>query len=84
MYPAFPIADQALLETAYRLECVGAKNATCLSRAQIQAVKKINRGPRNSKGQKIAAPAGAVAEVTNIVQGFAWDGAAGWRLPGFR
>jgi hypothetical protein len=41
-------------------------------------VKKINQGPRNSKGQKIAAPAGAVAKdhVINIMQGFAWDG--GW------
>jgi feruloyl esterase len=117
LYPAFPVADQALLETAllqacdalddvadgvidnapackakfdpatvtytsggatYRLQCTGAKNATCLSPAQIQAVKKINQGPRNSKGQKIAAPAGAVAEdhVTNIAQGYAWDG--GW------
>jgi hypothetical protein len=117
LYPAFPAADQALLETAllqacdaldgvadgvidnlpackakfdlatatytsggatYPLQCVGAKNATCLSPAQIQAVKKINQGPRNSKGQKIAAPAGAVAEdhVTNIAQGYAWDG--GW------
>jgi feruloyl esterase len=116
VYPAFPVADQALLETAllqacdaldgvadgvvdnlpcrakfdpatatytsggatYPLQCIGAKNATCLSPAQIQAVKKINQGPRNSKGQKIAAPAGAVAQdhVTNIAQGYAWDG--GW------
>jgi feruloyl esterase len=117
LYPAFPAADQALLETAllqtcdaldgvadgvidnllvckakfdpatatytaggatYRLQCIGPKNATCLSPAQIQAVKKINQGPRNSKGQKIASPAGAVAEdhVTNIAQGYAWDG--GW------
>lgn len=115
--PAFPAADQALLETAllqtcdaldgvadgvidnlpackakfdpatatytsggatYRLQCIGAKDATCLSPPQIQAVKKINQGPRNSKGQEIAAPAGAVAEdhVTNIAQGYAWDG--GW------
>jgi hypothetical protein len=60
------------------LQCIGAKDATCLSPAQIQAVKKINQGPRNSKGQEIAAPAGAVAEdhVTNIAQGYAWDG--GW------
>jgi hypothetical protein len=117
VYPAFPVADQALLETAvlqtcdaldgvadgvvdnlpackakfdpatatytsggvtYPLQCTGSKNATCLSPAQIQAVKKINQGPRNSKGQMIAAPAGAVAEdhVTNIAQGYSWDG--GW------
>ncbi len=115
--PAFPAADQALLETAllqacdaldgvadgviddlpackakfdpatatytsgnatYRLQCIGAKDATCLSPAQIQAVKKTNQGPRNSKGHDIAAPAGAVAKdhVTNIAQGYAWDG--GW------
>jgi hypothetical protein len=117
VYPAFPVADQALLETGLLqacdaldgvadgvvdnppackakfdpatatytsagvtlpLQCTGAKNATCLSPAQIQAVKKINQGPRNSKGQKIAAPAGAVAEdhVTNAAQGYSWDG--GW------
>jgi hypothetical protein len=117
VYPAFPVADQALLETALLqacdaldgvadgvidnppackakfdpatatytsggvtlpLQCTGAKNATCLSPAQIQAVKNINRGPRNSKGQEIAAPAVAVAKdhVTNIAQGYAWDG--GW------
>lgn len=117
LYPAFPTADQSLLETAllqtcdaldgvadgvidnlpacnavfdpatatYKsgalvlpLQCVGAKNATCLSPAQIQAVKKTNIGPRTSSGQLIAAPAGAVAEnpVSNIAQGYAWDG--GW------
>jgi hypothetical protein len=117
LYPAFPVADQALLETAllqacdaldgvadgvidnpptckakfdpasatytsggatFPLQCTGPKNATCLSPAQIQAVKNINQGPRNSAGQAIAAPAGAVAKdpVTNIAQGFAWDG--GW------
>jgi tannase/feruloyl esterase len=117
LYPAFPPADQALLETAllqacdaldgvadgvidnvpackakfdpatatytsggatFPLQCAGAKNATCLSPVQIQAVKKINQGPRNSKGQRIAAPAGAVAEdhVSNIARGYVWDG--GW------
>jgi hypothetical protein len=117
LYPAFPVADQALLGAAllqacdaldgvadgvidnapackakfdpatatytsggatFPLQCTGPKNATCLSPAQIQAAKKINQGPRNSAGQPIIAPAGAVAEdhVTNIVQGFVWDG--GW------
>jgi hypothetical protein len=115
--PAFPVPDQALLETAllqacdaldgvadgvidnlpackarfdpatatytsggvtYPLQCTGAKNATCLSPAQIRAVRNINQGPRNSKGQEITAPAGAVAKdhVTNVAQGYAWDG--GW------
>jgi feruloyl esterase len=60
------------------LQCIGPKNATCLSPAQIQAVKKTNIGPRTSSGQLIAAPAGAVAKdhVSNIAQGYAWDG--GW------
>jgi hypothetical protein len=117
LYPAFPVADQALLETAllqscdaldgvadgvidnlpackakfdpatatytsggatFPLQCTGAKNAMCLSPAQIQAVKNINQGPRNSAGQAIAAPAGAVANdpATDIAQGYVWDG--GW------
>jgi Tannase and feruloyl esterase len=117
LYPAFPVADQALLETAllqvcdaldgvadgvidnlpacvakfdpakatytsagvtFQLQCAGAKNATCLSPAQIQAVKKINVGPRTSSGQPIVAPAGTVAEdnVTAIAQGYQWD--SGW------
>ena len=116
VYPAFPAADQGLLEAALlqtcdaldgvadgvvdnlpackatfdpatatytaagvirSLQCAGAKDATCLSPAQIQAVKKINQGPR-SRGHEIAAPAGAIGEdaATNIAQGYAWDG--GW------
>jgi hypothetical protein len=117
LYPAFPVEDQTLLETAllqtcdaldgvadgvidnlpacnavfdpatatytsggvvHQLQCIGPKNATCLSSDQIQAVKKTNIGPRTSGGQSIAAPAGAVAQdhVSNIAQGYAWDG--GW------
>ncbi len=117
LYPAFPVSDQTLLETAllqtcdaldgvadgvidnlpacnaafdpasatytsggvvFKLQCVGQKNATCLSPAQIQAVKKTNIGPRTSSGHPIAAPAGAVARdhVSNVAQGYAWDG--GW------
>jgi hypothetical protein len=117
LYPAFPVADQALLETAllqacdaldgvadgvidnspackakfdpvtatytsggadFPLQCTGPKNATCLSPVQIQAAKKISQGPRNSAGQAIAAPAGAVANdpATHIAQGYVWDG--GW------
>jgi len=105
LYPAFPISDQGLFETAllqacdaldgvtdgvidnlpacwakvdpetatytdyagalgppnttYPLQCPGAKNATCLSPAQIQAAKSINLGPRS-----------------NGAQGYAYDG--GW------
>jgi feruloyl esterase len=63
--------------TTYLLQCTGAKNATCLSPAQIQAAKKINQGPR-SNGSLVRAPAGAVASdpVSNVAQGYAYDG--GW------
>ena len=123
LYPAFPVSDQALFETAllqacdaldgvtdgvvdnlpacwakfdptkatyvdyagafgppnttYPLQCAGAKNATCLSPAQIAAAVRINLGPR-SNGAPVLAPAGAVApdHVDNTVQGYAYDG--GW------
>ena len=123
LYPAFPISDQGLFETAllqacdaldgvvdgvvdnvpscvagfdpatatytdyagalgppnttYPLQCPGAKNATCLSPAQIQAAKQTNQGPR-SNGSVVLAPAGAVAPdpVSNVVQGYVYDG--GW------
>ena len=61
----------------YPLQCSGAKNATCLSPAQIQAAAITNRGPR-SNGALVHAPAGAVAPdaVANVVQGYQFDG--GW------
>ena len=64
--------------TSYPLQCTGAKNATCLSPQQIQAAIKINLGPRTSTGAVIQTPAGAVANdpVSNVVQGYAYDG--GW------
>jgi feruloyl esterase len=122
LYPAFPITDQALFETAllqscdaldgvtdgvidnlpacqarfnpatasytdytgalgpanttYPLQCSGAKNATCLLPAQIQAATLIVQGARNSQGATIQAPAGGVApdHVTNTVLGYALDG----------
>jgi Tannase and feruloyl esterase len=63
-------------DTGQPLQCTGAKAATCLSPAQINAVKKINQGPRNSIGQALRAPAGAVARahVDNTVHGYAYDG----------
>jgi Tannase and feruloyl esterase len=33
-------------DTGQSLQCAGAKNVTCLSSAQIGAIKKINQGPR--------------------------------------
>ncbi len=64
--------------TTFPLQCSGAKNATCLSPAQIQAVENFNQGPRTTAGNTIQAPAGAVASnhVDNTVQGYAYDG--GW------
>jgi hypothetical protein len=62
--------------TTYPLQCTGAKNATCLSPAQIQAIKNINQGPRTSAGMPVKAPAGAVQEdhVDNTALGYLYDG----------
>jgi hypothetical protein len=59
----------------YPLQCTGAKNATCLSPAQIAAVKNIKQGPR-SNGKAVRSPAGQEApdHVKAIVQGYAYDG----------
>jgi len=58
------------------LQCVGAKTATCLSPAQVDVIKKIKEGPRNSLGQAIKSPAGGVVKdhVDNTVRGYAYDG----------
>jgi hypothetical protein len=66
--------------TTYPLQCAGAKNATCLSAAQIEAAKSINLGPR-SNGALVIAPSGAIAPdpVSNVAQGYAYDG--GWMTP---
>jgi pimeloyl-ACP methyl ester carboxylesterase len=63
-------------ESGQPLQCAGAKTATCLSPAQIAAVKKINQGPRNALGQTIKAPAGATApdHADNTVFGYVYDG----------
>ena len=60
----------------YPLECPGAKNATCLSADQIQAVKNINQGPRTTSGGTFPAPAdGAVPDpAADITVGYAYDG----------
>jgi len=58
------------------LQCTEAKTATCLSPAQINAVKKINQGPRNTLGQPIKAPAATAVRdhADNTVLGYAYDG----------
>ncbi len=60
----------------YPLQCPGAKNATCLSPEQIQAIGNINQGPQTTTGGLIQAPAGTVASDHSdpIAQGYAYDG----------
>jgi feruloyl esterase len=50
------------------LQCKGAKNATCLSPAQVTAVKKIAQGPRTSAGRRIVSRDGT------LLSGYPFDG----------
>jgi len=50
------------------LQCTGAKTATCLTPAQITAVKKIAQGPKTSSGQRITSPDGT------LLSGYPFDG----------
>ncbi len=50
------------------LQCPGAKGATCLSPAQVAAVKKIAQGPRTSQGEQIVTPDGT------LLSGYPFDG----------
>jgi feruloyl esterase len=50
------------------LQCRGAKNATCLSPAQVAAVKTIAQGPRTSQGRQIVSPDGT------LLSGYPFDG----------
>ena len=50
------------------LQCTGAKTATCLSPAQVTAVKKIAQGPRTSGGQQIVSPD------KTLLSGYPFDG----------
>ncbi|HUB95401.1 MAG TPA: tannase/feruloyl esterase family alpha/beta hydrolase [Stellaceae bacterium] len=63
--------------TTYPLQCTGAKNATCLTSAQIQAVLAFEQGPRTTSGQPVKVPAGGVApdHADNTVPGSPYDGA---------
>jgi feruloyl esterase len=72
----FNPAKYVFTDTQQPLQCTGAKLSTCLSAAQIDAVKRINQGPRTSTGQSITAPAGAVAQdhADNTALGYAYDG----------
>ena len=50
------------------LQCGGAKTATCLTPAQVKAVKTIAQGPRTSDGQRITSPDGT------LLSGYPFDG----------
>jgi len=72
----FDPATYVFSDTGQPLQCSGDKTESCLTPAQIDAVKKINQGPRNSLGQTIEAPAGAVVRhhPDNTVVGYPYDG----------
>lgn len=55
------------------LQCNGSKTATCLSPAQVAAVKKIAQGPRTSSGSRIVSPDGT------LLSGYPFDG--GFMMP---
>jgi hypothetical protein len=72
----FDPATFVFQDTAQPLQCTAAKTSTCLSPAQINAVKIIHQGPRNSVGEQIKAPAGAAVRdfADNTAFGYAYDG----------
>ena len=55
------------------LQCAGEKNASCLSPAQVDVIRKMADGPRTSWGEPIVAPNGWP------VTGYPYDG--GWMEP---
>ncbi len=55
------------------LQCNGQKTPTCLTPAQVTAVKTIARGPRTSSGQRIVSPDGT------LLSGYPFDG--GFMMP---
>jgi hypothetical protein len=58
------------------LQCADTKLATCLTPAQIAAIKRINNGPRNAMGQPIKAPAGEAVRLgaNATLFGYSYDG----------
>lgn len=61
-------SNKVLPELA-RVTCKGGKDESCLSQAQVDALRKVHDGPRNSKGEALYAS-------------FPWD--AGWSGMGWR
>lgn len=75
-HETFDPATYVFSDTGQPLQCTGAKTPACLSPAQIDAVKKINEGPRNSAGETINAPIGDTAQPNpdNTIIGYPYDG----------
>jgi feruloyl esterase len=76
-HATFDPATFVFPSTGQPLQCIGAKTAACLTPAQIDAIKKIHEGPKDSLGRLIKSPAGAVVKdhADNTVRGYAYDGA---------
>ena len=81
----FDPATYVFSDTGQPLQCTGDKTDSCLSPGQIDAVKKINEGPRNSLGQTIEAPAGAVSiTILTILSSAILMTAVSWLHPASR
>lgn len=65
---SFDPATYVFKATGQPLQCADVKTATCLSAAQVGAIKKINLGPRTSAGLPVVVPSG-----TTVV-GYPYDG----------
>jgi hypothetical protein len=72
----FDPATYVFTDTNQPLQCSGAKNASCLSPDQVNAVKKINQGPRDPNGHRLRVPAGEAAHdhADNTILGYIYDG----------
>jgi hypothetical protein len=75
-HKTFDPAIYVFSDTGQPLQCTGAKTPACLSPGQIDAVKKINEGPRNSAGETIKAPVGGSVHphADNTIVGYPYDG----------
>ena len=71
-------------DTGQALQCIGAKNATCLSPAQIGAIKKINQGPRIRSARQSALQRARLYGIMSKQRCLAIRMmAASWRRPGY-
>ncbi|MFM9967169.1 MAG: tannase/feruloyl esterase family alpha/beta hydrolase [Burkholderiales bacterium] len=64
----FDPATHVFKNSGQPLQCTGAKTASCLSPAQVDAIKRINLGPRTSAGSPVVVPSGT------RVEGYPYDG----------